>query len=528
MYTRGSGVTGVTFARQGRLELARLNAVRSLNVDSLQRLQTLTMPTYSMLTTLSVKDTPQLTTRLMADAARNLQRVRLIGVDWQCENADTLMRLSACAGLDDEGRDSQKAVITGRAHINKATQEELDHLRSEFQELEITCDAIVPSYTVRFLVEGEVKYTVRVAHEGTVRDPVAAGLLPTPAKQSDVEHVYSYTGWDRSLQKITSDTDIHAVFAAQDRYYSVRYWYDAVEEHKAQEFTVIAHGSCEYTAQEPEREGDIWIGWDGESEDVVADMDIHPVFITPVLPETVMEQFDYLYSDDPADDSAYTLAEFAGILAHGRAKDYFQIGDRIKVVPRTDVFADESIVLRLAWFDHYRLADGSGFAPVTFEMVGIMNAGHRMNATDTNTGGWADSEMRAFLNGTIFPVLPVWFRQLVRTVQVRSSIGGTKASIATSNDQLFLTSAGEYFQKADVAPYRDEVDPEAEVQTFSHIVDTPGMIKKTHNGEGEALPHWLRSPDGSNSGNFMYIHQFGGIPSSGASSSMRLSWLCCM
>ncbi|MBR7179674.1 MAG: hypothetical protein IKD27_09210 [Oscillospiraceae bacterium] len=515
LYTKGSGVTGVTFAKQGRLETAKLNAVRSLAVDTLQKLETFTMPTYDNLNVLSVEDTPALGTQAMAEGAGSLQRVRLIGIDWSCTNADTLMRLSGCAGRDDDGRDVPEPVITGRAHIAALTQEELDHLNGVFPGLEITYDAIVPSYTVRFLVNGEVKNTQRVAHDGTAKDPVRTGVIPTPTKDSDVEYHYSYTGWDKSLQNITADTDINAVFAAQDRYYTVRYWYDAAEERMAQEFSVIAHGSCACTADEPEQEGAYFIGWDAETADVVSDMDLHPVFLVPELPETAVERFEYLYSDDPSDDSAYTLAEFVGILDSGRAKEYFQVGDRIKmVVPENDTFSDEVIILSLLGFNHYRLADGSGaFAGTVFGMVGLMNSDARMNATQSNTGGWPASELRARVSGAYFAALPLHWQKLIRPVEVLCSVGDNRPDVESCVDRLFLLSEAEVGSNTGVAPYKNEIDPDAESVTLPAFTGIASRVRAYFNGEGTTNFWWLRSTTMAN-GSFSLVADYGGTGNS--------------
>ena len=78
------------------------------------------------------------------------------------------------------------------------------------------------------------------------------------------------------------------------------------------------------------------------------------------------------------------------------------------MVPENDVFTDTEIILMVLGFNHYRLADGTGMAGVVFGMVGLMNEMHRMHGerlTPTNVGGWPDSEMRRYLNESIFPAL---------------------------------------------------------------------------------------------------------------------------
>ena len=261
-------------------------------------------------------------------------------------------------------------------------------------------------------------------------------------------------------------------------------------------------------------------------------MDICARYITPKLPDSVPETFDFLYSDDPGDDSAFTLEEFAGIVLQGQGRTYFQIGDRIKLVTRTTVFADEEIVLRLEDFRHFRLADGSGaFAGTTWGMVGVMNAGHRMAATATNAGGWAATEMRTFLNGTIFPELPLWFRKLTKTVQVLSSAGETKASTVASEDRLFLLSAAEVNDNAAAVPYCNEVDPEAEHIALPLFTGNTSRQKKTYNGQGAAAGrYWLRSPVASSATNFMSVFGNTGYTHTGNAATMSgpVCWLCCM
>ena len=535
----GSGLTGVTFAKGAPLKTARVPAVGSLVAIDLTRLETFVMDSRNLLT-IRVENCPAIDTLEICKNATKLTRGRLTDVVWNDDTADTILRLASLqieGGLDSNGNIINGFVLTGRVNIERATQLEIDDINAVFPELNITVNEIVPSYTVTFcnwdgstlkLIDGS-EAVFRVAEGSYIRNPIESGLMATPVRESDVEQHYDFAGWDQSMQNVTDDRCITAVYTPRDRYYRVTWWADAAETKASQEDTVIAHGASVYAGEEPSEDGRIWTGWDRNADDVVCDLDIHPTFITPVLPEVIPEQFDYLYSDDPEDDSAYTLAEFAGIVTQGLGKTYFQIGDRIKLVPKTTVFADEEIVLRLAWFNHYRLAEGDGFAGTTFEMVGVMNAAHRMNATDTNAGGWAATELRTFLNETILPELPIWLQQLAKLVQVRSSIGEMKSEIVISHDKLFLASSAEYYSKTDVVPYRDEVDPEAEERTFSYVYDNATTVKRTYNGDGEPKYHSLRSPLEATTNQFAYVHQIGGLGmGSTATASTHFSWLCCM
>ena len=177
---------------------------------------------------------------------------------------------------------------------------------------------------------------------------------------------------------------------------------------------------------------------------------------------------------------------------------------------------------------NFRLADGSGeFAGVVFGMVGVMNAGHRMNPTDTNEGGWSEAELRTFLNETIFPELPVQWQQLIRRVQVHSSVGGTKETIVTSEDLLFPMSLAE-LGWSNAVPYSGEVDPEADEVAFACYPDNGSRYKKTYNGTGTQMLYWLRSPTANWTTGFCNGNNTNDQDYTKATNKHGICWLCCM
>lgn len=533
LYTRGSGVTGVTFARRGRLETARLNAVKSLAMQELYRLTELTMPTYQNLTSLRIGGCGAVDTAGMVTQAAGLTHVRLTDVDWTLADASALVKLSACRGWDDDGRETASAVVTGQAHVEKLTQEELNAVTAAFPLLEVTFGTIVPSYSVTFCNwdRGVLKLkdgsdaVFRVAEGGYVRDPVAAGLMDTPVRESDVEQHYDYAGWDQSLQNVTGDRMITAVYAPRDRYYRVTWWADAAETKVNQERQIIAHGADVYEGEEPAEDGKMWVGWDGTADDVVCDLDLHPVLLTPVLPEVVPKEFDYLYSDDPNDSSAYTLAQLLGVLAQGRGKTYFQPGDRIRILPKdNDIYTDEEFVLRVEDFNHFRLEDGTDLAGVVFGMVGVMNAKRWPESSDKP--GWVEWGVRSLME-QIFGTLPLHWQKLIVPVQVRSANGISDVSIVTAIDRLTLRAPAEVGVNASATPFAQEVDPEAENVTFPLYTDNASRIKCYYNGTGSAGEWMLRSAHGGYNQNYVQAVNANG-EGIVLAQALGISWICSM
>ena len=526
----GSGITGVSFARGCPLKEIRLPGVSSLTALELKAVEEFLMDPGS-LTLLRVEDCPGIDTLAICKGAPGLERGRLTGVDWNDSDGTVLMALTQCKGYDGQGKPTERFVLTGRCHVQTLTQTQIDTITAAFPELELSYDEIVESVTVSFRNwDGTVLQEQVIPKGGNAVNPITAGYIGTPTKPSDVEKHYRFSGWDKSLRGITADTVITALYAASDRYYIVRYWYDQAENDMAQELRVIAHGSAPFGGKEPEDGEAFWMGWDTDASDVTADLNIHAVYLVPRLPDSVPEKFDYLYSDDPEDDSAFALEEFMGVLESGTGKTYFQVGDRIKMVTPTDVFVDSTIELMVLGFNHYRLADSGEFAGVVFGMAGVMNALHRMNATDTNVGGWPATELRGFLNDTIFPALPIQWKKLIRPVQVLSSAGNTSIEIVTAEDRLFCPSQAEVGLNADAVPYCDEVDPATEERTFGVFTDNSSRIRKYYNGIGTPAMWMLRSPRADVANQFFCVMADGGTPYGNEypTTAKALSWICCM
>ena len=151
-----------------------------------------------------------------------------------------------------------------------------------------------------------------------------------------------------------------------------------------------------------------------------------------------------------------------------------------------------------------------------------------MNPTNINTGGWEASEMRKWLNETMFEALPTIWKSMIESVQVLASIGGQSATIATTIDKLFLFSHAEVGFDKTAVPYRNEVDAEAEAVQFTLFTDNNSRIKKTFNGEGSAVLWWLRSADASSSTNFRNVFYNGTAASNNATGANSVCFGFCV
>lgn len=399
-YTRGSGVTGVTFAERGRLITARLNALTSIYASRLNAVETFTLESFESLTTLNIV-AGALNALAIAQAAVNIIRVRLKEMDWSTTISayKTLMRLHNAQGIDDDNHNTDHGVVTGSCYFDAISSTKYETLVTAFgSDLIITYGTTLEEHTVTFVNDdGATLYVAKVEHNGTVDDPIVEGYINTPTKESDTDYVYTYYKWDTSLENIAADCTITATYTRAQRYNTVQFCND--DGTVLETYIVSAHGSCSYLGEDLVKSGYIWIGWDKTTNDVVEDMVVTAVYIYPTLPATVKDitKYDYVYSDDPDDSAAYTFAEFYSIQKMGRTFDYFTEGCKCKLINEWSSIKDTYIVFTLHSVGHYELASG-GMSNADWYMVGVLNATRQMNTTNTNVGGWDASALRNWLN----------------------------------------------------------------------------------------------------------------------------------
>ncbi len=502
----GSGISGVILAPNCPIETLDLPPVGTLVLRGHRQLSRVYLDTHK-LQNLRLEDCPHMDSMDLCRNAPSLQRGRVTGVSWQQADADLLLRLSKLSGYDGEGLPTDTFVLTGRAHVPAVCEEELESLHRAFPNLELTYDTVVPGYTVTFCgADGSVLYTCRIRHGGVCPDPVAEGRIPTPTMASTTEHSFRYVGWDLLPETITGDVTVTALFAPFVRWYKVR-WFNGSQ--LLQEDVVEVYDSVSYKGQDlrSDTPGVIWIGWDKDQQEldaVTRDMDVHGVYLYPRLPDGIKIQYDYLYSDDPGDFSAYSLAEFYGIIHGGVAQEYFNIGDKVKLKLRSSAVTDTEIILQVYGFRQYECAgEVGGCAQVVFGMVGVMDQNMKIMSTSDNVGGWKASGIRAFLNDTLYSTLPIHWRGMIKTVEVRSSVGGQSGEIQMTEDKLFLFAYSELFNSK-VQPYSNEV-ARIEDLPYTLFTDSTSRIKNKYNGTGGAARYWTRSPDAGDSIRYMLV-----------------------
>ncbi len=512
-YCKKTGVTGVTFAKKGRIQTAEMNAIASLTLKDLHNLETLTLEDYSKLASLIIEDCPSVDSYALAKAAENLSRVRLLDIDWSVPVAayDVLMRLDNIQGIDDDGYNTEEGVLTGNVLFNSISETKYNTIVEEIPEITFTYGEKLEECTVTFQNDdGTVLYVGKTEKGGSIQDPILAGLIETPTKSSTIETGYTYYKWDTALDYIVGDTVITATYVEYAMVYTVQY----VDKDGSvkEEYEVPAHGSCYYQGEDLEQAGYVWMGWDQETTDVTQDMVVNAVYVYPTLPPAILDltNFDYAYSDDADDNSAYSYSELYAIFNTGQAAKYLPQKAKIKFVMATTVINDVSIEFNVHSYGHYELADGSEkMSNVDFYMTGVLISNRQMNSTNTNVGGWDACALRTWLNNTFRNAMPITLRNLVKKSITLANAGNQSSEIIASEDWFRIPSTAEMRFDTTSVPYKDEVSTNAAEIAFDQYVDNTSRIKKQYNGEGTAQNYWTRSAESGGVVAFRFVYSYG-------------------
>ena len=231
LLAEGTKLTGVALPNGGHLKTLKLPAtIANLTIQNQKNIETLTLQSQENLTTLRIEGTPGLPIEELINNSPQLNRVRLTNIEWTATNEEslriTLDKLIASIGLDANGINTPKAIVTGRVHIKKITTEFLEQINDNFPELVVVVNGVA-QYFVRYADWDNTLLYRYIAEEGTAAiDPIAAGYIDAPVRPNTETAQYEYKGW----QDLPSEIYRPYSIIAQYRGTYMATFYDAFEK----------------------------------------------------------------------------------------------------------------------------------------------------------------------------------------------------------------------------------------------------------------------------------------------------------
>lgn len=191
------------------------------------------------------------------------------------------------------------------------------------------------------------------------------------------------------------------------------------------------------------------------------------------------------------------------LAAHKEGKiniyDHWNIGDKCAIylpaITRnngTDGTRPQYIDIVLVDKDIYYLSDSNEKCIFVWDMQDTLSSvnSFTMNSLSTNAGGWDQSTMRGWCNGSLYNSLPESFKTLIKQVEVPTTSGSKQTTIINSKDYCFLFSEIEIFGTSQYGSSDEGVHLEY-YKTPKNRVKYSARRKETGN---YTTHYWLRSP----------------------------------
>lgn len=318
VYTTGSNVTAITFAPNGFLEEANLNAVSELTVNGLTKLKSFLIDT-NLLTKVSVEKTPYLTNSL--DFIKNVGK----------NIAGTITDLNVLVPESDMNvfdrfitkNNTSKLTLKGAADYVKILESQRIKYNSLWPELTITSEFEVPQYPAVFKDwDGTVLYTEYITSSEKPTNPIETGKIPTPTRANTASTIYTFSGWSGDFNSpMLESREFIAQYSETIREYAVRWWKDRIGGEQLGETVYKKYGEEAVFIDEkndlaPRYDSmlmsySLFKGWNNSTGFIKEDVD-------------AVAQWESGYASTyPQDGSQWSAAQLYTIAKQNRLKEFF-------------------------------------------------------------------------------------------------------------------------------------------------------------------------------------------------------------
>lgn len=185
---------------------------------------------------------------------------------------------------------------------------------------------------------------------------------------------------------------------------------------------------------------------------------------------------------------------------NGTYKEKYRIGDTKEL----DLGTEGVVRMKLVAMDADELADGSGYASMTWIAEDLLNTEHVMNTEDTIEGGWPESDLREWLNTSIYEMVPDEVRTEIKEVKKYSMSYIPVRETVSSSDTLWIPSCREIFGA--------EGGREDKGAEYSYAFPDENSWKRYHINSTQETYWFLRSANLLNNGTKGFIEGTMGSP----------------
>ena len=331
LLAEGTRLTGVTFATNGKVQVAHLpNTINTLAMRNLNNLTDF-QATLNRLETLTLQGGTLNSLDVIKECINTLQVLYLYDIDWTGENS-----LSDTTLLNTMNK-MYYSLVTGTVYVSgQIRNQELVNYANKWNDLEVTYNPenLVTQYLVTYVNiddKSTVLFTTYVDRGALPPDPYAEGLITMPTLDSDAEFDYSFgeivdgdyvegSGWDGLDDVVLSNRTVTAKYTKTKRQYTVT-WYSRQGLSLGSQ-TVDYGTDVTYDGDIPvnsSEEGayiyNVFAGWNKNTGCIRENTDVYAIWDRAELPAV------------GKDLKTMTPGEIFAVTSSGRTENYFEQKD---------------------------------------------------------------------------------------------------------------------------------------------------------------------------------------------------------
>ena len=131
--------------------------------------------------------------------------------------------------------------------------------------------------------------------------------------------------------------------------------------------------------------------------------------------------------------------------------------------------------------------------------------GHKMNSSDTNSGGWNNSATKTWLNGTFYNALPTDLKNVItectKYTDNTGNSSNSEGNVTSTSQKIWLMAEFEVFGTRSGA---NQYEQNKQAQ-YDYYKNGNSRVRYQHSSQDSAGIWWLRSPYYNNSHHFCFV-----------------------
>ena len=287
---KGSALTGITLPNGGHLTTLELpGTIANFTIKNQKNFTTLDCESYANISTLNIENTPNIPIEDII-LGSTPTRVRLINVNWYASNEENVaaaiekLTNERCFGMDANGNEVRKAVVTGYLYIDTISDTLLETINDAFPELIVVVGGKA-KYFIRYLNwDNSLLYRYIAVQGSDAIDPVLSGYIDKPVRPDTEDGKFNYIGWRNLPKNIQAPINVIALY---DSTYRVQFRNEdesVLNEQWIREGNAAADPVVEKIIAKPSKESTkefvyTYKQWDKDFNNITSPLILYPIFV---------------------------------------------------------------------------------------------------------------------------------------------------------------------------------------------------------------------------------------------------------